>query len=74
VVGEVAAGLALPPGVTLARGAALDLPDAGWIGLLAAARLSPGVDGGGPGAGDLVEPLYVRPPDVTPARGEPRSG
>jgi tRNA threonylcarbamoyladenosine biosynthesis protein TsaB len=61
VAGEVAVGLDLPPGVVLLRGDALDLPDAGWIGRLAAARL-------GAGAGDPagVEPLYVRPPDAVP--------
>src|SRR4051812_39884325 len=32
VVGEVAAGVALPAGLTLARGASFDLPDASWIG------------------------------------------
>jgi len=65
VVGEVTADLALPPGAHRARGAALDLPDAGWIGRLAAAQL------GSRGEGDReVEPLYVRPPDITPPRRE----
>jgi tRNA threonylcarbamoyladenosine biosynthesis protein TsaB len=59
VVGQVAAGIALPPGMELARAPAFDLPDAAWIGRLACARLAT-ADGG-----DLVEPLYVRPPDIT---------
>lgn len=63
VVGEVAAGIALPAGVSLARGASFDLPDAAWIGRLAAARL-------GREPGDEIEPLYVRAPDATPARRE----
>jgi tRNA threonylcarbamoyladenosine biosynthesis protein TsaB len=58
VVGEVAAGATLPEGARLARGAAMDLPDAGWIGRLAAARM------GRPEDGDAVEPLYVRAPDA----------
>lgn len=62
VVGEVAADVALPAGLTLARGASFDLPDAAWIGRLAAARLGAATDG------DEVEPLYVRPPDITQAR------
>jgi tRNA threonylcarbamoyladenosine biosynthesis protein TsaB len=63
VAGEVAAEIALPAGARLARGVALDLPDAGWVGRLAAPRV------GAPGeAGvDAVEPLYVRPPDAVPA-------
>jgi tRNA threonylcarbamoyladenosine biosynthesis protein TsaB len=65
VVGEVAAGLPLPEGARLARGPALDLPDASWIGRLSAARL------GLPDDGDLVEPLYVRAPDAV-ASGAPR--
>ena len=65
VVGEVAAGVALPEGLHLARGPALDLPDATWIGRLAAGRLGE-ADGG-----DAVEPLYVRPPDITLARPKP---
>jgi tRNA threonylcarbamoyladenosine biosynthesis protein TsaB len=64
VVGEVAEGVALPAGVRWARGAALDLPDAAWVGRLAVARLGEGTGGGG----DEVEPLYVRAPDATPAR------
>ena len=62
VVGEVAAGLALPAGVRLARGPALDLPDAAWVARLAAARV------GSPADADTLEPLYVRPPDAVPAR------
>jgi tRNA threonylcarbamoyladenosine biosynthesis protein TsaB len=62
VVGEIAAGLPLPPGARLARGAALDLPDAAWIGRLAAPRLE-----GGEGADPAtLEPLYVRAPDAIP--------
>jgi tRNA threonylcarbamoyladenosine biosynthesis protein TsaB len=65
VVGEVAAGVALPDGLHLARGASFDLPDATWIGRLACRRLAlaEGADGA-----DEVEPLYVRPPDITAAR------
>jgi tRNA threonylcarbamoyladenosine biosynthesis protein TsaB len=60
VVGEVAAGIALPAWMAIARAPkSLDLPDAGWIGRLALARLAT-ADGG-----DAVEPLYVRPPDIT---------
>lgn len=59
VVGEVAGGVALPEGLRLARGAALDLPDAGWIARIATARL------GSSSAGGEVEPLYVRAPDAT---------
>jgi tRNA threonylcarbamoyladenosine biosynthesis protein TsaB len=58
VVGEIAASLALPEGFVLARDPALDLPDAAWIGRLAAARLS------ARGPDPEVEPLYVRPPDA----------
>ncbi|APR75005.1 TsaB protein [Minicystis rosea] len=61
-VGEIAAGLSLPGGVRLARGPALDLPDAAWIGRLALSRLA----GGAPGDPELLEPLYVRAPDATP--------
>jgi tRNA threonylcarbamoyladenosine biosynthesis protein TsaB len=60
VVGEVAEQIeALRP--HLARGAALDLPDAVWIGRVAAARLGAGDDAA------LLEPLYVRAPDAKPA-------
>ena len=60
VVGEIAAGIALPAAMRLARGEAFDLPDAAWIGRLALGRLGAGErpDPGG------VEPLYVRPPDA----------
>ncbi|MFT3771144.1 MAG: tRNA (adenosine(37)-N6)-threonylcarbamoyltransferase complex dimerization subunit type 1 TsaB [Minicystis sp.] len=61
-VGEIAAGLALPDGVRLARGPALDLPDAAWIGRLALRRLAAGADGDP----EIIEPLYVRAPDATP--------
>lgn len=64
VVGEVAAGLALPAGARLARGPALDLPDAAWIGRLAAARRGAGGDAGADPA--EIEPLYVRAPDAKP--------
>ncbi len=63
VVGEIAGGVALPDGAILARGPALDMPDASWIGRLALARLAAGAR---PDPGD-VEPLYVRPPDAVPA-------
>jgi tRNA threonylcarbamoyladenosine biosynthesis protein TsaB len=66
VVGEVAAGLTLPAGARLARGPALDLPDATWVGTIAAARLA---SGGGLDP-EVVEPLYVRPPDAVPMRQE----
>lgn len=59
VVGEVTAGLTLPAGFHRAQAAAVDSPDAGWIGRLAAARLGASGDA-------AVEPLYVRPPDATP--------
>ncbi|MEP7125912.1 MAG: tRNA (adenosine(37)-N6)-threonylcarbamoyltransferase complex dimerization subunit type 1 TsaB [Byssovorax sp.] len=70
IVGEVVATLdPLPPG--LARGPALDLPDAAWVGRLAARRLASGE----PSDPALVEPLYVRPPDAkplaTPTREDP---
>jgi tRNA threonylcarbamoyladenosine biosynthesis protein TsaB len=61
LIGEVVASIdPLPPG--LARGPALDLPDAVWVGRLAARRLAAGE----PGDPALVEPLYVRPPDAVP--------
>lgn len=62
VVGEIAAGIALPAGARLARGPGLDLPDASWIGRIGAARLA----AGGSLDPELVEPLYVRPPDAVP--------
>src|SRR5262249_35263445 len=37
VIGEIAAAITMPAGFEHARGAALDLPDAAWIGRLAAA-------------------------------------
>lgn len=60
VVGEVAAAVALPPGVRGARGPSLDLPDAAWIGRVAQPRLA----GGAAGDPAALEPLYVRPPDA----------
>lgn len=61
LVGEVVASIEpLPPG--LVRGPALDLPDAAWVGHLAALRLAAGE----PCDPALLEPLYVRPPDATP--------
>jgi tRNA threonylcarbamoyladenosine biosynthesis protein TsaB len=69
VVGEVAAGIALPPGFDAAHGGAFDFPDAGWIGRLAAARLASGEARGDP---DTVEPVYVRAPDATPLAGATR--
>lgn len=75
VVGEVVHGTTLPSGVHGVRGEAIDLPDAAWIGRIAAARLRSGAPtSGASGAGapimsgDLVEPVYVRPADVTPPR------
>lgn len=62
VAGEVAAPLALPEGVRLARAPALDLPDAAWIGRIALRLLAAGV----PSDPELCEPLYVRAPDATP--------
>lgn len=62
IVGEIAASLALPAGARLARGPALDLPDAAWIARIAARRLAEGDRGGA----EDVEPLYVRAPDATP--------
>jgi tRNA threonylcarbamoyladenosine biosynthesis protein TsaB len=61
--GEIAALVALPAGVVLARAPAFDLPDAAWIGRLSLARLAAGDR---PDA-DGVEPLYVRPPDAVPS-------
>jgi tRNA threonylcarbamoyladenosine biosynthesis protein TsaB len=73
LIGEVVATIdPLPPG--LARGPSLDLPDAAWIGRLAAIRLAAGE----PGDPALLEPLYVRPPDAkplaTPTREDPAAG
>lgn len=60
VVGEVAASVAgLAPLVL--RGPALDLPDAAAVGRVALGRLSLGS-----GDPELVEPVYVRPPDAKP--------
>lgn len=67
IVGEVAAGVDLPAGMRLARGPAIDLPDAAWIGRIGAARLA----AGGGGDLDLVEPLYVRAPDAVPMADNP---
>jgi tRNA threonylcarbamoyladenosine biosynthesis protein TsaB len=70
IIGEVVASLDPPP-PGLARGPALDLPDAAWVGRLAAIRLA----AGDPGDPALLEPLYVRPPDAkplaTPTREDP---
>jgi tRNA threonylcarbamoyladenosine biosynthesis protein TsaB len=70
LVGEVVATIdPLPHG--LLRAPALDLPDAVWVGRLAAIRLAAGEDGDPA----LLEPLYVRPPDAvplaTPTRADP---
>jgi tRNA A37 threonylcarbamoyladenosine modification protein TsaB len=60
VVGEVAASVeGLAPFVL--RAAAFDLPDAAAIGRLALGRI-----GLGSGDPELVEPVYVRPPDAKP--------
>jgi tRNA threonylcarbamoyladenosine biosynthesis protein TsaB len=61
-VGEAVEDIPLIEGVVRARGPALDLPDAAWIGRLAMSRFGGGLDA------DAVLPLYVRPPDVTPPR------
>ena len=70
LVGEVVASIDPPP-PGFARGAMLDLPDASWVGRLAAKRVATGVDGDP----SLLEPLYVRPPDAkplaTPTRADP---
>ena len=67
VAGEVAEAMTLPPGCHRARGATVDLPDAGWIGRLARVRLSRHAGWDPQTSGDdAVEPLYVRPPDATP--------
>jgi tRNA threonylcarbamoyladenosine biosynthesis protein TsaB len=68
VVGEVAA--ALGPCPALARGPALDLPDAAWVARLAAARLARGA-GLDPAA---LEPTYVRAPDAIPLAAAPGGG
>jgi tRNA threonylcarbamoyladenosine biosynthesis protein TsaB len=72
VVGEAVASL--DPGVAsrahLARGPALDLPDAVWVARLAAARLAAGA-GVDPA---VLEPCYVRPPDARPLSFEPEGG
>lgn len=61
IIGEVVASIEpAPPG--LVRAPALDLPDAAWVGRLAAARFASGADGDPA----LLEPLYVRPPDARP--------
>ena len=59
------AGIELPPGARLARGVALDLPDAGWIGRLAAPRLTRLTRDAGADPAE-IEPLYVRAPDAMP--------
>ncbi len=66
IIGEVVASLDPPP-PGLVRAPALDLPDAAWVGRVAAIRLAAGV------AADpaLLEPLYVRPPDATPLATPP---
>ncbi|MRG95992.1 tRNA (adenosine(37)-N6)-threonylcarbamoyltransferase complex dimerization subunit type 1 TsaB [Polyangium spumosum] len=62
VVGEVAAeDPALAP--YLLRAPSFDLPDAVAVGRVALGRLAAGADRFDP---ELVEPLYVRPPDAKP--------
>ena len=59
----------MPHRLRFARGPALDLPDAAWIGRVAATRITTAGDADG------IEPLYVRPPDATPASPKsPTSG
>lgn len=65
VVGE-AADLEAPLRPYLARGPALDLPDAAWIGRVALGRLRASAAAGEHDAA-LLEPLYVRAPDAKPA-------
>jgi tRNA threonylcarbamoyladenosine biosynthesis protein TsaB len=76
VVGEIAATilaqprpLDLGPAPYLARGAALDLPDAVWVGRCAVAGLAAGA-GVDPA---VLEPLYVRAPDAKPQSGAPKA-
>lgn len=68
VIGEVAAAMDLR--LSIARGPALDLPDAAWVARLAAARLAKGA-GVDPAA---LEPTYVRAPDAIPLAGAPQGG
>jgi tRNA threonylcarbamoyladenosine biosynthesis protein TsaB len=71
VAGEIAAGLdlsALRPRVTLAAVAPHDVPRASVVGRMAHART--------PEDADALEPLYVRPPEITmpnPAAAGPRA-
>jgi tRNA threonylcarbamoyladenosine biosynthesis protein TsaB len=60
LIGEVAASLALP-GLRLVAGSATDLPDAVEVARLGVAKYEKR------GADDLhaLEPVYVRPPDIT---------
>jgi tRNA threonylcarbamoyladenosine biosynthesis protein TsaB len=66
VVGEVTATLVIPAGTDLARGSALDLPDATWIARVASPRFA--------SAAHEVEPFYVRPPDAVVAVQNTRKG
>jgi tRNA threonylcarbamoyladenosine biosynthesis protein TsaB len=60
VVGEVAASLALP-GARLVRGPSTDLPDAAAVARLGVQKL----EERGPDDVAALEPIYVRPPDIT---------
>lgn len=68
VVGEAALSIE-PLRPCLARGHALDLPDAAWIGRVALGRLRASGSRSAEGELDaaLLEPLYVRAPDAKPA-------
>jgi tRNA threonylcarbamoyladenosine biosynthesis protein TsaB len=63
VVGEIAAGLGLS-GVRVLRTPETDLPDAAEVARIGIAKL----EGRGPDDLSLLEPVYVRPPDITAPR------
>jgi tRNA threonylcarbamoyladenosine biosynthesis protein TsaB len=60
VVGEVAADLSLPA-ARIVRGELTDLPHAAEVARVALERFAKS----GPGDLDALEPVYVRPPDIT---------
>lgn len=66
IVGEVADQLE-PLRPHVARSTSADLPDAAWIGRVAAGRLRAADGGRDPGDPAALEPLYVRAPDAKPA-------